>query len=541
MANLPIFQPVEMTPTATYNNITGNDFVNTINNAYDQVRMWRKNVFLVPSGKHGKAFIILLTDWIQRFNNDSSFQGIALKTFMTIPSLMLQKPSAKSKTKEHNNALAARLELWKEGRLLEILKEGQIIQQKLTTTKKKSPDDAARIFARLMFVGKIKAALKFLDTNNEIGVLPSSKEVIDLLQEKHPPPAAIQPDTLINGPLDEVNHAHFANIDEQTIMKAAMRTKGSAGPSQFDADQFRRVLCSNHFKTEGKDLREGISTFAKKIATIPVDPVCLEAYVACRLIALNKNPGVRPIGVGEVLRRIVGKAIAWTLQDEIQISAGPLQVSSGLKGGAEAAIHAMHDIFNADKSDAVILVDASNAFNLLNRMVALHNIQYICPPLALTLINTYRHPARLFLTGGEEIKSAEGTTQGDPLAMQFYALGTSPLLQCLKATVPEVSQVWLADDATGAGKLKDLKDWWDLVILEGSKLGYHVNPGKSWLIIKRPEDITAAQEIFKDTQINITTEGKRHLGAALGSEDFKTKYIKEKVATWCTEVKTLQK
>ena len=74
---------------------------------------------------------------------------------------------------------------------------------------------------------------------------------------------------------------------------------------------------------------------------------------------------------------------------------------------------------------------------------------------------------------------------------------------------------------------------------EGRKLGYHVNAGKSWLILKQPENITTAQEIFKDTDINITTEGKRHLGAALGSDDFKTNYIKEKVATWCTEVNNL--
>ena len=52
-------------------------------------------------------------------------------------------------------------------------------------------------------------------------------------------------------------------------------------------------------------------------------------------------------------------------------------MSLGLQGGAEAAIHTMREIFTADNCDAVILVDATNAFNNLNRMVALHNIQYI--------------------------------------------------------------------------------------------------------------------------------------------------------------------
>ena len=299
------------------------------------------------------------------------------------------------------------------------------------------------------------------------------------------------------------------------------------------------MLCSKHFKAEGKELREHISNFTIKIATQPLDPSCIDSYTANRLIPLNKNPGVRPIGVGEVLRRIVGKMIAWSLTDEIQNAAGPLQVSSGLKGGAEAAIHAMRCIFEAVSTDAVILVDASNAFNSLNRQAALHNIQYTCPPFALSLINTYRYPSRLFVSGGKEITSSEGTTQGDPLAMQFYALGTNPLLRKLRSGVPDVSQVWLADDATGAGKLPKLKQWWEMVIEEGCKYGYHVNEGKSWLILKNPNDLELAHQIFADSHINMTTTGKRHLGAALGSNDFKTDYINEKVSTWCEEINNL--
>ena len=279
-----------------------------------------------------------------------------------------------------------------------------------------------------------------------------------------------------------------------------------------------------------------MAIFARKLATEHLDPDTLEPYTSCRLIPLNKNPGIRPIGVGEVLRRIVGKTIAWSLRDEVQEAVGPLQVSSGIKGGAEAAIHAMRSIFNADTTDAVILVDASNAFNRLNRQVALHNIQYICHPISQALINTYRVPSRLFIIGGDEIKSLEGTTQGDPLAMQFYALGTNPLLRLLQAQVPEVKQVWLADDATGAGKLGKLKVWWDKVILEGMKLGYFVNQSKSWLILKNPDELATAQSIFENSQIKITTSGKRHLGAALGSQDFKKEYISEKVEQWMKEI-----
>ena len=261
--------------------------------------------------------------------------------------------------------------------------------------------------------------------------------------------------------------------------------------------------------------------------------------MACRLIPLNKNPGVRPIGIGEILRRIIGKSIGWILKRDIQSAAGPLQASTGLKGGAEATIHTMKDLFESEETDAVILVDASNAFNSLNQAVALHNIQYTCPEFSIILNNTYREPSRLIVLGKWEISSQEGTTQGDNLAMPFYALGTTTLLNFLKANVTSIRQVWLADDATAAGKLKPLKDWWSAVIAEGAKIGYNVNEAKSWLIIKNPEMLQEAKTLFHDTAIKFTVEDKRHLGASLGSNSFRVQYVSEKVNTWCKEVEKL--
>ena len=109
-----------------------------------------------------------------------------------------------------------------------------------------------------------------------------------------------------------------------------------------------------------------------------------------------------------------------TKPDVIDAS-GSLQVCAGHKSVSETAIHAMRNIFEADETDAALLIDASNAFNALNRAAALHNIRVLCPTLATYVINTYRQPARLFITGGEELISAEGTTQGELLSMSLYA------------------------------------------------------------------------------------------------------------------------
>ena len=155
-----------------------------------------------------------------------------------------------------------------------------------------------------MFEGKIRAALKMIEQNSDSGVLPTSDDVIQKLQEKHPQKTTAHLDSLLKVPIEPASSAHFACINEAFMHKAALYTKGAGGPCQLDAIQFKRILCSNHFKVDGKELRDEIAAFALKIATEVIDPTCLEAYSACRLIPLNKNPGIRPIGVGEVLRRI---------------------------------------------------------------------------------------------------------------------------------------------------------------------------------------------------------------------------------------------
>ena len=176
--------------------------------------------------------------------------------------------------------------------------------------------------------------------------------------------------------------------------------------------------------------------------------------------------------------------------DVIDVS-GSIQVCAGHKSGTEAAIHAMREIYehhNSDNSDAVLLVDASNAFN-------------------------------------------------DPLGMSLYAINLQPLITRLQVK-NTASQCWYADDATGCGSLKDVKTWWDELTVSGPPLGYFPNPPKWWLIVK-PEKEQAAKEIFTETAINITTGGRKYLGAALGSRDFLEEYVGEKVEEWVAQVSRL--
>ena len=237
-----------------------------------------------------------------------------------------------------------------------------------------------------------------------------------------------------------------------------------------------------------------------------VNSESISAFVACRLIPLNKCPGVRPIGLGEVPRRNIAKAILRTIRKDVEEGAGPLQVCAGQDGGCEAAVHAMRSIFQDSNTERCLLVDASNAFNSLNRKAALHNVSVLGPPLSPILINTYRAPVRMIVVGSGEISSTEGTTQGDPLAMAMYALAIVPLIHKLRNNSPEVKQVWYADDATGAGSCEGLRQWWDQIERLGLTFGYHPNAVKTYLIIKEEHE-NKAKALFADTDVHITING----------------------------------
>jgi len=105
--------------------------------------------------------------------------------------------------------------------------------------------------------------------------------------------------------------------------------------------------------------------------------------------------------VCEVVCRIVLKATLFVIRNDIQDAAGSYQLCAGQLTGVESAVHAVQSHFLLDDTEGILLVNTSNAFNTSNRIVALHIIHHVCPPLATILINCYRSPAAIECTSTE--------------------------------------------------------------------------------------------------------------------------------------------
>ena len=164
------------------------------------------------------------------YNEKSPLENLAIKTLIVFIPLILQKPSKNSKNKDHKEHLKRRLQLWKNGCLQSLINEGREIQKRFQTTKSTANNNISRAFTNLIFQGKIRAACKLLDHNND-GPLKINEEVLNILKEKHPKPKEVNIDTILpNNGECRVEPIAYEGIDAALIQKAAMSPRGSGVP-----------------------------------------------------------------------------------------------------------------------------------------------------------------------------------------------------------------------------------------------------------------------------------------------------------------------
>ena len=95
--------------------------------------------------------------------------------------------------------------------------------------------------------------------------------------------------------------------------------------------------------------------------------------------------------------------------------------------------------------------------------------------------------------------------QEDPLAMPWYSVNTSIMIQSLRISTPGVKKVRLADDSAGGGQIVPLHNWYNHLSQEGKKYGCLENGPRSWLIVKSDVLAVEAKRVFGE-EINITRQ-----------------------------------
>ena len=95
--------------------------------------------------------------------------------------------------------------------------------------------------------------------------------------------------------------------------------------------------------------------------------------------------GLRPIAIGETLRRLTGKIQAKDAADDFKYYFEPTQVGVGSKGGAEAAVHAVRQYLGRHSGaggEVIAMLDLKKAFNCVGRSAFRGAIRRLAPRLA---------------------------------------------------------------------------------------------------------------------------------------------------------------
>ena len=158
LPNLPDF-PRTSDAIFTWGSMDSQSFCHALEATYQEVVHWRSNCFKIPNGNVIKKFVLELARLFRAAGEGSALEGIALKAAFTLCSLVLQKSSQSSKSKDHISCIERRLKLWMDGNLNDLVLEGRAIQQRLSNKQPRSncsdPDGRlAYSFAKLMFNGK---------------------------------------------------------------------------------------------------------------------------------------------------------------------------------------------------------------------------------------------------------------------------------------------------------------------------------------------------------------------------------------------------
>ena len=138
---------------------------------------------------------------------------------------------------------------------------------------------------------------------------------------------------------EDVSETVPLDFTEDVVMWVASKLSGAAGALGAEAMELRKWLFYSGCVSEEFRVVVASLDYWMANSSPPWDAYC--ALMAYRLVALDKRPGVRPVGIGETLRRALAKLIMRAAGDQAKTACGNLQLCAGLEAGIEGATHAM--------------------------------------------------------------------------------------------------------------------------------------------------------------------------------------------------------
>ena len=231
----------------------------------------------------------------------------------------------KKHKQQQEQQLLSRLERWKSGDYAALWYEAASMKQS-NNTSNETIDALASRAKSLCLQGQFGRAAKVLSSD---GVAPDNAATLNELKKLHPKEK--QPDPQFDPDANEASV--FSQIESFSKFTAA-------GPSKMYPEHLlHAVNCGA--PDQSKRAITSLTKFFNLASRGQLPEFVAPILCSATLTALKKlKGGVRPIAVGEVIRRLFAKCIAREANSEAADLFNTKQLGVAVKGGAEGIVHA---------------------------------------------------------------------------------------------------------------------------------------------------------------------------------------------------------
>lgn len=378
--------------------------------------------------------------------------------------------------------------------------------------------------------GQFRKAIQSLSS---YGSAPPCNNTTEILRSKHPAGPIV--DNFI------ISNIEALKFNEEEVLNALRSfPKGTAcGRSGLRASHLLEMsgIPNEYFLS---NLTSVINIAAAGKAPIDFAPYFMSAPL---VPVLKKDGNIRPVAVGEILRRLISKLAMRKIRQKAAEYLSPLQVGVGVEGGIEAILHGFNRKIKSRTFTAhhvAIMVDFENAFNNINRNEFIRQVKKYFPELLPWVLFCYRYPAWLY-SGEDIIEARAGVQQGDPLGPLLFALALQPLLEKLQRINSQTDEpapivvAYLDDISIISPSVATAKRCIDLLCEEGPPLGLIVSKEKTMFWQDDGISYELIDSVGNDFHINYEP-GFELLGGVVSRDRFFTETIVMKRINKCVDI-----
>ena len=397
------------------------------------------------------------------------FENTAIGTVVAALGLLLA-PRALAKPRRRQNNYEqwfhTRLDHLEAGRYKELMEE---TPQFIRKYKESNEKDRINKFLK---EGNLSRLSKEMTSN---GIAPPTEATEAKLREKIiDGPDIPLPDNFTVAPIQ----ASMAQVKKAIFSFRDDASKGPFGHSARDLKKFWKDNKSGQFRNV---MRDFVNTWlAGKLSK-----EAAQSFNSANLIALNKGESdVRPIAIGEVLRRLVMKIAMEMKGFDVSAGFGNLQTGVRVAGGAEAIVYSVREYVELKKNNPdclVVNIDIENAFGSISREAILKEVLENHADLAPLVFYTYSSRS-LLIWCDKVFYSTQGVQQGDPIGGLLFCIGLHPVLRRVRDGTDTDFFVFFYDDGSIGGKIGDVEAALALFTSEAAEIGLRVSKTKCFAL-----------------------------------------------------------